>query len=185
MITKSYKSASPLGATRLRGRVREVKSTVQEKLKLMAWSFLRGLEASSFEVSSFEVLLERCKKESGCLLGPPKRLMYRQPLPGSSRPGASPDRCFSILFLILFSNGLWDAFFSPLDTSRTILERNIIPTWTKFGAMLNHFSDIFGLLFWHLDIRSLLRRFLIDFRPPASSKTPPLPVFLKIFAFAS
>ena len=34
----------------------KVKSTVQEKLKLMAWSFLRGLEASSFEV-----LLERCK----------------------------------------------------------------------------------------------------------------------------
>ena len=40
-----------------------MKSTVQEKLKLMAWSFLRGLEASSFEVSSFDVLLERCKKE--------------------------------------------------------------------------------------------------------------------------
>ena len=34
----------------------KVKSTVQEKLKLMAWSFLRGLEASSFEV-----LLERGK----------------------------------------------------------------------------------------------------------------------------
>ena len=30
----------------------------------MAWSFLRGLEASSFEVSSFEVLMERCKKEN-------------------------------------------------------------------------------------------------------------------------
>ena len=105
--------------------------------------------------------------------------------PGSSRPGASPDRGFSILFLILFSNGLWDAFFSPLDTSRTILEPNMTPTWTKFGAMLDHFSDIFGLLFWHLNIRSFLRRFLIDFRPPASSKTPPLPVFLRIFAFAS
>ena len=34
----------------------KVKSTVQEKLKLMAWSFFRSLEASSFEV-----LLERCK----------------------------------------------------------------------------------------------------------------------------
>ena len=48
----------------------KVKSTVQEKLKLMAWSFLRGLEASSFEVSSFEVLMERCKKENCFLLGP-------------------------------------------------------------------------------------------------------------------
>ena len=99
--------------------------------------------------------------------------------------GSLPNRSFLILFLTLFSNGLWDAFFSPLDTSRTILEPNMTPTWTKFGAMLDHFSDIFGLLFWHLNIRSFLRRFLIDFRPPASSKTPPLPVFLKIFAFAS
>ena len=41
-----------------------------------------------------------------------------------------------------------------------------------------NFSDIFGLLFWHLNIRSFLRRFLIHFRPPASSKTLPLPMFL-------
>ena len=34
----------------------KVKSTVQEKLKLMASSFFRSLKASSFEV-----LLERCK----------------------------------------------------------------------------------------------------------------------------
>ena len=53
----------------------KVKSTVQEKLKLMAWSFLRGLEASSFEVSSFEVLLERCKKENCLLLGPRERVI--------------------------------------------------------------------------------------------------------------
>ena len=100
----------------------------------------------------------------------PKRQIYPQPPPGTSRLGASPDRGFSILFLILFSNGLWDAFFSPLDTSRTILEPNMTPTWVQFATMLDHFSDIFGVLFWHLNIRSFLRRFLIDFRPPASSK---------------
>ena len=162
----------------------KVKSTVQEKLKLMAWSFLRGLEASSFEVSSFEVLMERCKKENCFLLGP-QTVSFNPHSPGASRPGASPDRGFSILFLILFSNGLWDAFFSPLDTSRTILEPNMTPTWTKFGTMLDHFSDMFGLLFWHPNIRSFLRRCLIDVRPPASSKTPPLLVLLRIFAFAS
>ena len=43
--------------------------------------------------------------------------------------------------------------------------------------MLDNFSEYFGLLFWHLNIRSFLRRFLIDFRPPASSKTPPCQCF--------
>ena len=59
-----YKIRRPLGGHQaertseslLCKRSFKVKSTVQEKLKLMAWSFLRGLEASSFEV-----LLERCK----------------------------------------------------------------------------------------------------------------------------
>ena len=54
----------------------KVKSTVQEKLKLMAWSFLRGL--------SFEVLLERgkivcfldCYPSLKVPRGPPKRLFY-------------------------------------------------------------------------------------------------------------
>ena len=43
--------------------------------------------------------------------------------------------------------------------------------------MLDHFSDMFGLLFWHLNIRSFLRRCFNDFRPPASSKTPPCRCF--------
>ena len=64
MVERLQKISRPLGGHQaerqsesiLCKRSFKVKSTVQEKLKLMAWSFLRGLEASSFEV-----LLERCK----------------------------------------------------------------------------------------------------------------------------
>ncbi len=83
---------------------------------MMAWSFLRGLEASRFEVSSFEVLLERCKKESGCLLGP-KSVSFTTNPPRSFPSGGLPRPRFFDTFLILFSHGLWDAFF-PLDAPK-------------------------------------------------------------------
>ena len=124
----------------------KVKSTVQEKLKLMAWSFLRGLEASSFEVSSFEVLMERCKKESCFLLGP-QTVKFRLNPPRSFPPGGLPRPKFFDTFSDLFSNGLWDAFFSPMDASRTILEPNMTPTWAQFGAMLDYFLTFSGSCF--------------------------------------
>ena len=79
----------------------KVKSTVQEKLKLMAWSFLRGLEASSFEVSSFEVLMERCKKENCFHLGPQSVKFTLNP-PRSFPPGGLPRP------------GFFDTFSDPL-----------------------------------------------------------------------
>ena len=98
----------------------------------MAWSFLRGL--------SFEVLLERgkivcfldCYPSSKVPRGPPKRLIYPPHPPGTSRPGASPDRAFLILFCSSFLTDLGSRFFRSWMRPRRFLS----PTWQQLGSIL-------------------------------------------------
>ena len=60
---------------------------------------------------------------------------------GDLRVGSS---CWGAFFLLFLFVSFCCCFGCFLDAFKAIFEFNMTPTWVLFGAMLGHFSDMFG-----------------------------------------